>query len=258
MLTLSSSPSQYSAQLKVWGLRTYKSKDTVLTNSERREWNVLLHGRPEATQSTRTRQAYPELDIVSGPGSGSGTQAHPRDQTLDPRLTPVHHRPIFESLEENGLNDDQKQAAMGARRLDSPLSNETSSHNRDVDDDVGSERSLPPSQGAQSPPSVGKANTHFSASKTVQDAVRRVVQVLSEVLADSELKDFFDNLTNTELEELLTNHVKLNEARNNALLKHTGELLRFGDFFGAHPTRLFEIVCGKPLNRHLWLTSRAA
>lgn len=251
MLRLCVISSQYSAQLKVWGLRTYKNKDTILTNSELIESNVLRDRGTEATPSIPTRQACTKLDIVSR--SGSGMQTCPHYQILGPRLTSVQHRPIFERLEENDVNDDQKQAATGAGRLISPPSNEASPHSRDVDDDARSEWSLLPSQGVQLPWSAGKSHPHFTASKTMQNSVRGVVHALSAVFADSELDEFFGKLTNTELEELLTDDVKLNEARNNALLKYAGKRLRLGEFCDPRPTRLDKILRGKSIGPCLLL-----
>jgi hypothetical protein len=149
---------------------------------------------------------------------------------------------VLESLEVDGVNDDQQQAAIEAVHRDSFLVNEASPIIREVNDDVHSERSLPTSRGAPSPLSAGRVYPRSASCETVPDAVRRVVQSLSEVLADSELEEFFDTLTDSELDELLNKHVKLEDARNDALLKHTGKLLRVGEFFGPRPTRLVEIV----------------
>jgi hypothetical protein len=132
-----------------------------------------------------------------------------------------------------------------AGRFGSPLSNEASPLTQEVESRMHSKRSPPPSHASDSPWSAGKVYPHFTASETVKDAVGRVVQVLSWVLADSELEQFLGNLTDIELDELLINHVKLNEARNDALAKHTGKLLGVGEFFGPRPTRLVEIVRGK-------------
>jgi hypothetical protein len=230
------SPSQYSAQLKIWALRTYKTKAAVPTDSERRESNILLQRRTKTTPNTPAQQVRPEADHEPK------TEPYLHDRTPTPKLAPSNPLSVFDSLGKNIFNDDQQQVAIGSIHPDSPLVKEASPISRDADDDVESERSPSPSRGSKSPQSPGKVYLCFTASETVQDAVDRVVQALSEVLADSELKELFDNLTDTELDELLINHAKLKEARNEALVKHTGQVVRWGANFWPRPTNLVEIV----------------
>src|SRR5271156_296325 len=53
-------PSQYSAQLKEWGLRTYKTKSTVPTITNRRETGTLFQRQTETSSRSPTCQAYSE------------------------------------------------------------------------------------------------------------------------------------------------------------------------------------------------------
>jgi hypothetical protein len=119
----------------------------------------------------------------------------------------------------------------------------------DGDDDKYSKR--PPLQPwvITSPPSAQNAcprlitsPRRFTDSETVYDAVRRVVQALSEVFADRELEHFLDNLNDTELDELLVDPGKLKEVCDTALVKYTGKVFRLGESFGPRPARLIEIV----------------
>ena len=223
MLTLFVSPSQYSAQLKAWGLRTYKTKGAVPTHSERRGLDAPA------------RQVNSETD------QESKSQSYLHDRTPAPELPPVNRRSTFENLNDNGVYGGQQQLAINALSPDFPLLDEASDLTRE-EDDAHSEQSPPPARAVQSPQIAEKVYPHFNALETVQDAVRRVVQALSEVLADPELEEFFDNLTDAELDELLLNHVKLKAVCDDALVKHTGKLWRVGESFGPRPTRLVQIV----------------
>lgn len=194
--------------------------------------------RTETTPSTSAPQVYLEADHEAK------ARSYPHDPTALPKVTIGNSLPRYEILENDGVINDQQQVAIELPRPQSLLVSRPSSIIRRGSDGVHSERSPPPSLGAESPRSAEKFYPLFNSSETVQDAVRRVVQALSEVLADSELEYFFDNLTDTELDELLVNDVKVKEACNDALAKHTGELVRVkvGVFWGLRPTRLIEIV----------------
>jgi hypothetical protein len=200
--------------------------------------NHLLRSSGETGPSLPARQVYSESDLLPVPE----TQSNPHDRTFGPKPFSVDLIPVLESLEGGGVNDDQRQAAIAAVHRESFLVNEASPATRELNDDVHSERSLPRPWGGQPRQNAGRAYPRLASCETVQDAVRRVVQSLSEVLADSELEEFFDTLTDSELDELLVKDVKLDGARNDALLKHTGKLFRVGEFFGPRPTRLVEIV----------------
>jgi hypothetical protein len=155
---------------------------------------------------------------------------------------------MFEGLEDR-VHSDQLQPAVEALRPDSAVLNEDLRVSpEDGDDDEYSKRSPPHPWVITSPQSAQNAypcfttSRCFTGSETVHDAVRRVVQALSEVFADLELEHFLDNLNDTELDELLIDPGKLKEACDTTLMKYTGKVFRFGESFGPRPARLIEIV----------------
>jgi hypothetical protein len=230
------SPSQYSAQLRTWGLRTYRPKGAAPRNSRRGESSILPQSRTETTMSSPAREADPEQDILR-----LGVQLLPQDRSPSPRPTCVLFRPSLESVEENRVSDDQPGVGFQGGYFGHRPSNETSPPGREVDSPMNLERSLPPPQASESPRSSANIYPHSAASGTAQDAVRRVVQTLSEVLEDHVLKEFFDNLTDTELNGLLTNHVKLERTCHDAFVQHAKRIRRvWGESFA-----LVEIVRAK-------------
>lgn len=185
--------------------------------------------------SSPTHKAYPEQDILR-----LGGQSLPQDRSLSPGPTCVLFQPSLESVEENGVSDDPPGVGFPGGYFGHRPSNKTSPLGQEVDNPVNLERSLPP-QASESPRSSANVYPHSAASETVQDAVRRVVQTLSEVLEDHALKEFFDNLTDTELNELLTNHVKLERTCHDAFVQHAKRIRRvWGESFA-----LVEIVRAK-------------
>lgn len=236
-------PSQYSAQLKEWGLRTYKTKSTVPTNTNRRETGTLFQRQTETSSRSPTCQAYSEA------GEEPRTQSYLGSETPIPRSPSIDKRPMFEGPEDR-VHSDLHQSAVEALRPDSPLLNEDLRFSQeDGDGDKYPKRSplqpwvITSPQSAQNAyPCLTASPRRFTNSETVHDAVRRVVQALSEVFADPELEYFLDNLNDTELDELLVDPGKLKEACDTALVKYTGKVSGLGESFRPRPARLIEIV----------------
>jgi hypothetical protein len=156
---------------------------------------------------------------------------------------------MSEGLEDR-VHSDQHQSAFNALRPDSLL---LYKHLRvsQVDGDDDGYSTLSPSQPwvITSPQRAQNAYRYFAASprrfansETVHDAVRRVVQALSEAFADPDLEHFLDNLNDTELDELLTDPGKLKEVCDTALAKYSEKMFRLGKSFEPRPARLIEIV----------------
>jgi hypothetical protein len=150
---------------------------------------------------------------------------------------------------EDGIHSDQHQSAADDSRRDSLLYEHLRVSREDGDDDEYSMRSSPEPWVATSPqraqntyPCFCASPHRFTSSEAVHDAVRRVVQALSEVFADPELDRFLNNLNDTELNELLIDPSKLTEVCDTALVEYTEEVFRARESFGLRPARLVEIV----------------
>jgi len=213
----------------------------VPTNTNRRETGTLFQRQTETSLRSPTCQAYSEA------GEEPRTQSYLRSETPIPRSS-IDKRPIFEGPEDR-VHSDLHQSAVEVLRPDSALLNEDLRFSQeDGDDDKYSKRSpLQPwvimsPQSAQNAYPGLTASPRFTNSETVHDAVRRVVQALSEVFADPELEHFLGNLNDTELGELLVDPGKLKEACDTTLVKYTGEVFRLEESFGPRPARLIEIV----------------
>ena len=224
------SPSQYSAQLKIWGLRTYKVKGAVSTDADRIGSDTPPQGQTEIALRSPPHQIYPGVDRELESNS------YHHDQTSVPKDTATNHHPALGSSLGSGAPNDAVQVLLGASRPGSLELGKDRLLGLERNDDSHSERS------PRTPHNAQKVYPFFTASEKIDDAVRRVVQALSEVLADSELEEFFDNLTDMELDEILLNHVKLKEACKAGSAKHTGKLVRLGESFGLRSTRLVQIV----------------
>ena len=244
MLTVLSSPSQYSAQLKVWGLRTYKIKATVPTDCELTGSDNLLEKHTEISPSTPLRQVYSRVDLQSD--SQSSSHVHNSFSHRSSGTQGFTSR----SVGGNEIGDGPKRAVIEAWCPDSLQSYEAPPLSQEQDGCVPFEQSPSPSRVAKSPQNAQQVYPLFNAPETIENAVRRVVQALSEVLTDPELEEFLDNLSDMDLDELLINHVKVKDACEDALAKHTGRLLRVGQSFGPRPTRLVQIVGG--ISSHLY------
>jgi hypothetical protein len=165
------------------------------------------------------------------------------------RSTSIDKGPIFEDPEDR-VHSDLHQSAVEALRPDSALLNEDLRFSQeDGDNDEYSKRSplqpwvtTSPQSAQDTYPCLTTSPRRFTNSETVHDAVRRVVQALSEVFADPELEYFLDNLNDTELDELLIDPGKLKETCDTALVKYTGKAFGLGESFGPRPARLIEIV----------------
>ena len=213
------------------------------TNTNQSETGTLFQRQTEASSRSPTCQVYSEA------GEELRTQSYLGSETPISRSTSIDKRPVFEGPEDR-VHSDLHQSAVEALRPDfAPLNEDLHFSQEDGDDDKYSKR--PPLQPwvIMSPPSTQNAYPclttsprRFTNSETVHDAVRRVVQALSEVFADRELEHFLDNLNNTELDKLLVDPGKLKEACDTALVKYAGKVFRLGESFGPHPARLIEIV----------------
>ena len=190
-----------------------------------------------------TCQIYPEAS------EEQRIQSYLASRTPVPRSTSIDERPMFEGLE-GGIHIDQHQyAADGSRRDSQVLYEHLRVSREDGDDDEYSMRSPPEPWVAMSPqglqniyPCSCSSPHRFISSEAVHDAVRRVVQALSEVFADPELDHFLNNLNDTELDDLLSDPGKLTEVCDTTLEKYTEEVFRARESFGLHPARLVEIV----------------
>ena len=231
------SPSQYSAQLKVWGLRTYKIKGAVSTDADGIGSDILPQRQTEIAPRTPPHQIYPEVERELDSNS------YHHDQTSVPNHTALKRHLALGSLSRCGATNDAFEVSIGALQRDSLELSRDRLPGLDWNSDWP-EWSLPRLENPD------KDYLLFTPSEKTDDAVRRVVQALSEVLADSELAEFFDNLTDMELDEILLNHVKLKEACEAGSAKHTGKLVRFGESFGLRSTRLVRIV-GEMLFSHV-------
>lgn len=212
-------------------------------NTNRRETGTLFQRQTGTSPRSPACQAYSEA------GEEPRTRSYIGSEIPIPRSTSIDKRPTLEGPEDRA-HSERHQPAVEALRPDSTLLNEDLRYSQeDGDDDKYSKPSplqpwvITSPQSAQNAYPCLTASPHrFTNSETVHDAVRRVVQALSEVFADPELEHFLDNLNDTELDELLVDPGKLKEACDTALVKYTGKVFRFGESFGPRPVRLIEIV----------------
>jgi hypothetical protein len=193
-----------------------------------------LQGRRSAFSVTPTRE------LNSGAEQEPEAHLSLHGPTPFPEPTLIGRHFVSETLENNVHNGNQ-QASIETSYVTSLPASEESRVSREDDPDVHFEWPLPPSEAARSPKATDLVYPHLPASETVYYAVRRVVRSLSSVLAVSELGQFFDNLTDTKLEELLEDPAKLQKAHDDAA-KSNGYALSPMRSLRSRLVRLMEIV----------------